>query len=223
MIVSAFSKDVSMEIRPKPATFVAGTGKCTYRITGPAKYVFLDIVGFTRGRFAEAQDDIVRELKWIVLGCMKGVPRDIPIYLPTGDGLCIVMQCITTLFDLHLKTALRILEAIADYNDTVSDPQRQFAVRVGVNQNTDLFYFDINGRKNVAGAGINIASRLMDEAGPSQILVGRADFDELSQRERYSNSFRYHPFVDKHGTEIDAYQYIGTHRGLNTDPPPKNN
>jgi hypothetical protein len=55
-----------------------------------AKYVFLDIVGFTRNRTVEAQADIVKQLNAIVIEAVKesGSPRDKFIFIPTGDGIC---------------------------------------------------------------------------------------------------------------------------------------
>lgn len=42
-------------------------------VTIPAKYVFLDVVDFSRGRSVEAQSDIVQALNQLVNGALRTV------------------------------------------------------------------------------------------------------------------------------------------------------
>jgi hypothetical protein len=59
--------------------------------TAAVKYVFLDIVGFTRGRTVEAQSELVVRLNLIVARAIAEVAADEKetIFLPTGDGMAI--------------------------------------------------------------------------------------------------------------------------------------
>src|SRR5215831_9695202 len=142
--------------------------------TTPAKYVFLDIVSFTRDRSIEAQSDLVAALNMIVSQAMGelSIPDAQQIFLPTGDGMCICLLNIETPYDCHMLLALGILKRVAEWNAESKDVMRQFKVRIGVNANTDNLVTDINNRDNLAGAGINTAQRVMTAADGNQVFVG---------------------------------------------------
>jgi class 3 adenylate cyclase len=192
--------------------------------TCSAKYVFLDVVSFTKGRNVEAQTDIVDKLNTIILTCIDSqkVTTDNRIFIPTGDGVCIAL--INTEgkydYDIHVQIALDILELLTKSNADQSDEMRRFEVRFGINANVDNLVTDINKNRNLAGDGISKASRIMDKADGSQILVGRPVFETLNQREQYMNRFAKHDAFDKHGQAFSVYQYIDRSRpGLNSDIP----
>src|ERR1700730_8368864 len=128
------------------------------------RYVFLDVVRFSQ-RSAEAQSAIVRKLNCIVLDALTDhhVDEGDRILIPTGDGVCIALSA-QLRYDIHIQIALGILAHVHTYNQTVTTTSRQFQVRIGINQNTDIIVTDVNGRPNVAGAGVNLASRIMDKA-----------------------------------------------------------
>ena len=56
--------------------------------TTDAKYIFIDVVGFSRGRSIEAQTDIVAAMNELVRASLKdgGVSSDATVLIPTGDG-----------------------------------------------------------------------------------------------------------------------------------------
>src|SRR5882724_111213 len=188
-----------------------------------AKYVFLDVVQFSHERSAEAQSDIVHSLNEIIRSSLsaQGIETDGCLFLPTGDGMCIALIA-NFAFDLHIQLALRILEGLDAYNNSTLDPTKKFQIRIGINQNTDILVTDINGALNIAGAGINLASRLMDLADGNQILVSQTVFDELEPSERYMNGFREYNAEIKHDRRVRSYQFIGGgHAGLNVNVPTK--
>ena len=81
---------------------------------------------------------------------------------------------------------------------------------------------DINGSRNVAGDGINMAQRIMSLADGNQILVSSSVFATLGIREKYFHlSFRELPRTKiEHGIELSTYQFIGSDCvGLNVDIP----
>ena len=187
-----------------------------------AKYVFLDVVGFTRNRSVEAQADIVCALNDIVRECVSacGIPPDRIIYIPTGDGICIALLNVESPFDIHMQIALGIIERIQQHNDATENEMRRFQVRVGINANTDNLVTDVNGKLNVAGAGVSMAARIMDKADGNQILVGQSVYDTLRYREKYASSFKGYRIRVKHGTVLDVYQFVSEgFVGLNTDTP----
>ena len=104
--------------------------------------------------------------------------------------------------------ALGILEQLAAYNQTQSDRQRKFDIRIGINQNTDNLIVDINSRTNVSGSGITIAQRVMNFSEASTITVGRSVYERLSQRQLYMEKFNKYSVEIKHNVPLDFYQYI---------------
>jgi hypothetical protein len=97
---------------------------------------------------------------------------------------------------------------------------RRFQARIGINANVDNLVTDINGRRNVAGAGINLAQRVMSTADGNQIMVGQPVFETLVQREKYLKAFRSYSATIKHGAVLTVHQFVETDRpGLNVEVP----
>jgi class 3 adenylate cyclase len=177
--------------------------------TARVQYVFLDVVGFTKNRSIEAQSEIVAALNEIVIQSLQSlnVPKEDTVFLPTGDGIAIAMIEVRG-FDINLRLSLEILRQIYEHNNANSDVMRNFEVRIGINENIDNVLIDINGRRNVAGAGISMAQRIMDKADSSQILVGSTVYEILRQREQYFSSFRAFTTSGKHGIKFSVYQFL---------------
>ena len=175
-----------------------------------AKYVFLDIVGYSRNRSVEAQTYIINAMNEIAKTAIQihRIPRRKYIPLSTGDGLCIALLDIDTPYDVHLEMSRTILFNINKHNGMQDNISRKFEVRIGINENTDNIVKDFSGRRNIAGAGINYAQRIMDMADNSQILLSSPVHATLSQREKYTNKFRRFRGVIKHGEQIEVYQFI---------------
>ena len=184
------------------------------------KYVFLDVVRFTVERTAEAQSDIIDVINEITHAALTAVDvsKKRRYLLPTGDGLCIALVDIKD-FDVHLRLACEILSRLQDHNDHTADKRRQFLIRVGINEHTDNIIRDINGHPNVAGAGINLAQRIMSVADGGQILVGPRVHSELSDLDMYSEKFREFKVLGKHGMPLNVFQYIGPTSGMNSNIP----
>lgn len=193
--------------------------------TCSAKYLFLDVVKFTHNRNVEAQSDIVDVLNGLVLDAMNKYRingDDTRIFIPTGDGLCIALMNTEGKysFDIHMLIALDLLMSLDSYNSNQCDEMRKFEIRIGINANEDNLIKDINGKDNLAGVGISLASRIMDKADGGQILVGDAVFDRLQQREQYMGQFQSFVAKDKHGKGFRLHQYIQRDcLGLNIDTP----
>ena len=190
--------------------------------TATTKYIYLDIVRFTYNRSVEAQSELVQSLNGIVKDVIasQSVKAEQLILLPTGDGICISLLNLNEPFDVHVKMGLQILAKVEAHNSAVTDTQRRFQLRIGLNENLDNVVVDINGRRNLAGAGINFAQRVMSFADGGQILVGQAVYEVLRHREDYMNSFREYAGRTKHGTLIRLFQFIEVDSlGLNVEIP----
>ena len=180
--------------------------------TVEAKYVFLDIVGYTYNRSIEAQVHVIDALNAIVKKHIDALPVQQYILLPTGDGMCIGIIGAKE-FDTHIQLASSILDDV--YLDSLGineslgiiQTQHQFELRIGVNQNVDNLVTDINGRPNLAGDGINTAQRIMSTAEPGKIMVSQSVYDMLNQRQKYMGKFKRGEFPIKHGKILVAYEY----------------
>jgi hypothetical protein len=184
--------------------------------TRHVRYVFSDVVGFTENRTVEAQVDIVAALNHVFRRAFGDLDT---LYLPTGDGICAGILQADAPADVHLETALRVLEFFCDWSDKAQG-DRAAQIRVAINESVDAVVTDINGKRNLAGAGINSAQRLMSIADGNQIIAGRAVYDTLRVRDRYVDGFRELKAEIKHGHVIAAYQYVGAEaRFLNKEIP----
>ncbi len=171
-------------------------------------------------RSAEAQSAIVKALNSIILGALTDhdVGDDDRILIPTGDGTCIGLVSPGLPYDAHIQISLTILEKLHTHNKDTSNSNRQFQIRIGINQNTDILVTDINGKPNIAGAGINVAPRIMDKSDPNQIFVSQTVYEELQPSENYMDKFRAFEARSKHGLELRIFQYIGDeHVGLSRE------
>jgi class 3 adenylate cyclase len=174
-----------------------------------AKYIFLDIVKYST-RSVEGQTAVIKALNEIVEQIVNGykIDADNTIYIPTGDGMCIGLINVTNPYDINIRISLDILKLINEYNKKEKDPMRKFDVRIGINENDDNLVTDINGKRNFAGNGINIAQRIMNCGDANMILVSASVKDRLSSRDAYLNKFKGYKVTIKHGEKITVYQFV---------------
>ncbi len=186
-----------------------------------AKYVFLDVVNYSTGRSVEAQTDIISTLNDLVRVSLMGfiLIEEQRVYLPTGDGICIGLLGVESPYDVHIQLALEILRRLHAYNQDTADEMRRFQIRIGVNANVDNLVTDINGKRNVSGAGINLAQRVMNAGDGNQILVGEAVFETLRYREKYMHTFKSFTATAKHGIRLRIHQLIQSSPGLDVSVP----
>ena len=104
-----------------------------------AKYVFLDVVGYSRGRTIEAQSHIIEVLNAAIKDAVTAseIPKEQVLLLPTGDGVGIVCVDVTRPYDVDVRLALDILARIDRLNGKQQDSQRRFQVRMAVIQGTN--------------------------------------------------------------------------------------
>ena len=181
--------------------------------TVDAKFIFLDVVGFS-SREIELQASIVSRLNYCVEKAVVSIlgNKEGASYIPTGDGMCIWIdggaikpaEGVES-YEVDVRIALAVLGELKKRKGEEVD----FSVRIGINENEDIQVIDINHQKNIAGRGINFASRVMDQADSGQILLSPRVHDRLCQRLRYVGCFRSHRVVFKHGLEYLVYQLVG--------------
>jgi class 3 adenylate cyclase len=186
--------------------------------TRHVKYVFVDVVGFS-SRHVEAQADIVAALNRAVTSGVEAIlSGGEVIFIPTGDGICVAVLD-GARYDAHLQLGIHIHQRIAEFNENQKDTVRRFRVRVGLCESVDSIVQDINGNRNVAGAGVTLAQRVMDAADGGQILVSESVYHTLKNHEKYVSAFSAFKIVVKHDVELQMFQFIGPLEMLNVDTP----
>lgn len=175
-----------------------------------AKYVFLDVVAYSKGRTIEAQSHIIETLNAAIREAVSssGVGKDQVLLLPTGDGVGIALIDVMRPYDVDVRLALALLASLDKANAAQPDPQRRFLVRIGVNENSDNLVVDVNGNRNVTGLGINQAQRIMSMGDGGNVLVGPVVAERLSQRDTYQGKLRGMKLQVKHGVEIRVCQLV---------------
>ena len=184
--------------------------------TRHVRYVFADVVEFTENRTLEAQVETIAALNSAFREAIGNLET---IFLPTGDGICAAILEANVAADIHLNTALRVLEYFHTWSANAA-PNRSAQLRVAINESVDAVVTDVNGHRNLAGVGINSAQRLMTLADGNQIIAGRTSYETLHIRDQYLETFRMIKAEVKHDLIVTAYQFIGLKSPhLNIDTP----
>jgi hypothetical protein len=143
------------------------------------------------------------------------------VKLATGDGLALVFT-FNGLHSIAMDFSLRLLQRIHAYNSEHScekflqkhwcDCHCSYYVRIGLADGKCILYRDINKLVNVAGTAINAASRVMNKAEASQILVTKRCHERLVDQPTSIEMEGHLVYVGegrfKHGHVIDVWQYV---------------
>src|SRR2546421_5105604 len=141
-----------------------------------AHVLFMDIVGYSK-LLIDEQSEALQELNEIVRktdAVRAAEAAGQLIFLPTGDGMALVF---TGSVEDPVECALQISQKLR--------AQPSLPVRMGIHSGPVHHVADVNQRENIAGAGINIAQRVMDCGDAGHILVSKRVADDLAQRRRW--------------------------------------
>src|SRR5213595_2707605 len=135
-----------------------------------AHVLFIDIVGYSKlavneqRALIEGLNDIVRATDEFQAAETTGRL----IKIPTGDGMALVFYQSP---EAPVDCALEISRALKDHPE--------LRLRMGVHSGPVSGVIDLNGKANVAGAGINMAQRVMDCGDAGHILVSKRVAQDL--------------------------------------------
>jgi len=149
------------------------TGKARLEI---GHVLFIDIVGYSK-LLLKQQSELLRELNEVVSGTKEFREAELAgklIRLPTGDGMALVFR---TNPEAPVECAVEIARALK------SHPAIQ--LRMGIHSGPVNEVVDVNQRANIAGAGINMAQRVMDCGDAGHILLSRHVAEDLEQDDRW--------------------------------------
>jgi TolB-like protein/class 3 adenylate cyclase/Tfp pilus assembly protein PilF len=150
-----------------------------------AHVLFLDIVGYSKLSVNE-QHARVDELNGIVRlseQFQKAEAANRILKIPTGDGMALVFY----------RSPEEPAQCAFEISRALKDNQR-LQVRMGIHSGPISGVVDVNERTNVAGAGINLAQRVMDCGDAGHILVSKHVAEDLAEYERWR------PFLHDIGT-----------------------
>ncbi|HEY4282826.1 MAG TPA: adenylate/guanylate cyclase domain-containing protein, partial [Chthoniobacterales bacterium] len=139
--------------------------------------LFIDVVGYSK-LLIEEQKERLRQLTDVVLGTtqVRAATNERLVKLPTGDGMALVFRNNS---EEPASCALEIAEALKTHPE--------IAVRMGIHSGPVSEMTDVNGRTNIAGAGINMAQRAMDCGDAGHILLTRHVAEDLEQHRQWSS------------------------------------
>src|SRR5437762_3241757 len=125
--------------------------------------LFIDIVGYSKLLINE-QSEQMQKLREIVRGTEQFRLAEAEgklLRLPTGDGGALVFST---------SPEAPVLCALEISNELKKHPELR--VRMGVHSGPVNEITDLNEQANIAGAGINIAQRVMDGAVVAVVVIG---------------------------------------------------
>ena len=138
--------------------------------------LFIDIVGYSKLLITE-QSEQLQTLKEIVRATGHFRIAEAAgklLRLPTGDGGALVFR---TSPDAPVLCALEISKALKSHPE--------IRVRMGIHSGPVNEISDLNEQANIAGAGINMAQRVMDCGDAGHILLSRHVAEDLEQYPRW--------------------------------------
>ena len=175
-----------------------------------AHVLFIDIVGYS-SLLIDEQSEALQELNQIVRDTEVARTAEAAgqlIVLPTGDGMALVF---TGSVEEPVECALQISQVLR--------AQPSLPVRMGIHSGPVHHVADVNQRENIAGAGINIAQRVMDCGDAGHILVSKRVADDLAQYRRWQAYLHeLGDFEVKHGVVVSIVNLYADVVG-NPNPP----
>jgi TolB-like protein/Tfp pilus assembly protein PilF len=138
--------------------------------------LFMDLVGYSKllldeqRQFQQQLTEVVRSTEQVRVAEKAGKL----VRLPAGDGMALVFLNSP---EAPVQCAIEVSKKLKEYP--------QLKLRMGVHSGPVNEVCDVNGRKNVAGAGINIARRVMDCADAGHILLSKRVAEDLGQSRQW--------------------------------------
>src|SRR5947199_1945237 len=161
-----------------------------------AHVLFLDVVGYSK-LSVNKQHARVQGLNGIVRlseQFQKAEAANRILKIPTGDGMALVFY----------RSPEEPAQCAFEISRALKDNQR-LQVRMGIHSGPVSGVVDVNERTNVAGAGINMAQRVMDCGDAGHILLSHHVAEDLAEYERWRPCLHdIGTFDVKHGVRVNV-------------------
>jgi TolB-like protein/Tfp pilus assembly protein PilF len=156
--------------------------------------LFLDIVGYSK-LLADEQKELIQELNRIVRETRQFQTAEAEgklTRLPTGDGMVLIF---TNNPEAPVECALEISQKLQS--------RPQLKLRMGIHSGPVNPVADVNDQANLAGAGINIAQRVMSCGDAGHILLSKHFAEDLEHYAHWrSHLHNVGEVQTKHGAKI---------------------
>src|SRR5213595_412450 len=156
--------------------------------------LFIEVVGYSKLLIHEQSEQLqkLREIARATEQFRAAQAEGKLLRLPTGDGGALVFRDNP---ETPVACALEISKALKNYPN--------LRVRMGVHSGPVKEVTDLNEQANIAGAGINIAQRVMDCGDAGHILLSKRVAEDLENHERWrSHLHELGEAMVKHGVGI---------------------
>jgi TolB-like protein len=167
--------------------------------------LFIDIVGYSKLLITE-QSNQIQTLKEIVRGTEQvrlAEDKGKLLRLPTGDGGALVFK---NSLEAPVLCALEISKALKSHPE--------LGVRMGIHSGPVNEVTDLNEQSNAAGAGINVAQRIMDCGDAGHILLSKRVADDLEQYPQWRPQLHDLGEIEvKHGVRIGIVNFCSDQFG----------
>src|SRR5713101_3719009 len=138
--------------------------------------LFIDIIGYSK-LLITVQSELLRKLTEVVRETEQFRIADAEgklVRLPTGDGMALVFRNSP---EAPVQCALELSKKLKAHPE--------LSVRMGIHSGPVNEITDLNEQANIAGAGINVAQRIMDCGDAGHILLSRHVAEDLEQYPRW--------------------------------------
>jgi TolB-like protein/Flp pilus assembly protein TadD len=138
--------------------------------------LFMDVVGYSK-LLLDEQREIQQQLNELVRGSEQVQIAEAEgklIRIPTGDGMALVFFNSP---EAPIRCAVEVASALRSHPE--------IRLRMGIHSGPVNEVQDVNDRANIAGAGINIAQRVMDCGDAGHILLSKRAADDLAQSRQW--------------------------------------
>src|ERR1700751_5574644 len=158
--------------------------------------LFIDIVGYSKLLITEQSERLqkLKEIVWATEQFRQAQAERKLLRLPTGDGGALVFRNNP---EAPVKCAMEISKELKNHPE--------LHVRMGIHSGPVNEITDLNEQANIAGAGINMAQRVMDCGDAGHILLSRRVAEDLEHYPRWK------PYLHslgecevKHGVRVSA-------------------
>ena len=175
-----------------------------------AHVLFIDIVAYSK-MASDDQRAAIEKLNQIVQSTdefRKSESENRLLKLATGDGMALIFYDSP---EAPVECALEISRALKEHP--------QLRLRMGAHSGPVSGVVDVNGRANVAGAGINMAQRVMDCGDAGHILLSQRIAEDLEQFKHWRPHL-YHlgECEVKHGEKVDLVNLFTAELGNSERP-----
>jgi TolB-like protein/class 3 adenylate cyclase len=177
-----------------------------------AHILFVDTVGYSKLSINE-QRAAIDELNEVVRNSEQLQKAEVAgrlIKIPTGDGMALVFY---TSPEAPAQCATEISRALKE--------RPRLQLRMGVHSGPVSGVIDVNGHANLAGAGLNVAQRVMACGDAGHILLSKHVAEDLAEFEQWRPLL--HDLGEcevKHGMRVGVVNLYGDQVG-NSQPPKK--